>query len=175
MNAQNGKYLIHTIISGVLLLVLQVANGHPYHASTTILEYNGETETLEFSLRMLTEDVDKVICPYSSCPEYEDKQIREDALASYIGAHLRLTFAEQETNEINLLGAEFNFREVWAYYEMRLPGSTVAENQFCLDYDIFTELNLEQINTIDYKSKNIRRAVSLTIDKTSACFLLQEP
>ncbi len=175
MNGGLNNSLKRIALFGLLSLVYQGVNSHPYHESTTILEFNSQTRTLEFALRMLTEDVEKAICPSGRCPEQENELSRNEAIATYLKKHIRLQFADLESSEFHLLGTEINFREAWAYFEMKLPNEIEAADQFCLDYSIFTELNPEQINTVDYKSNNIRRTVSLTVKESRACFLLQEP
>lgn len=156
------------LLAASLSLSCAAAIAHPYHASTTTLEFNTEHHSLEFTLRLPTEDVAAVTCPARPC-----NNAQEATLISYLKQRISLRYADQVIEDLQFIGTESDFRVTWIYFEIKLPGGAIRENRFCLDYPIMTELNPRQINTIDYRSNALRRTVSLTAQAPRECFELK--
>ncbi len=156
--------------SAILLLTFlplgSVARAHPFHVSATEVEHRRETQSLEISLRVDPDDLEKAL---GRRARRRVKLDRTDGVDELIAAYLRERFvvrrAKGAEGELIWVGKEIDVKHAWLYFEIRVPGRV---DGLRISNRVFFELYREQSNLVTFKDGGRRSSLRLTPDRPEA-------
>ena len=102
-------------VSAVLFL-------HPYYISMTDINYNNKARSLEVSVRIFTDDFEKVLRKDCNCKvdllKPQDKKTMSILINSYIQQHLQLKVNGQ-ARTMEFAGYQQEEESIWNYYQVK--------------------------------------------------------
>lgn len=102
-------------VSAVLFL-------HPYYISMTDINYNNKARSLEVSVRIFTDDFEKVLRKNCNCKvdllKPQDKKTMSILINSYIQQHLQLKVNGQ-ARTMEFAGYQQEEESIWNYYQVK--------------------------------------------------------
>lgn len=139
---------------------------HPYYISMTDINYNGKTKSLEVSIRIFTDDFEKVLRQNCNCKvdllKPQDKKAMGVLINRYIQQHLQLK-VNGEIKTLEFAGYQQEEESVWNYFQIKnIQQVNKIEMNNSLLYDLREEqINMlhviingkEQSNKLDYPNK----------------------
>ncbi|HEY0175727.1 MAG TPA: DUF6702 family protein [Pedobacter sp.] len=158
--------LICYVIFGVCKTSAVLADGitgrHPLHLSSTELNYNAKTMTVEISCRIFTDDFEDLIGKkYKVKPDLSSaaKHKEMDMLVNkYMAVHLELA-ANGKPLHLNYLGFENDNEAIVVYLESeKVKGLKKLETTSTILYDLFDD----QTNIFHLTSNGDRKSSKLT-------------
>ncbi len=129
---------------------------HEYHVSVTQMQYNSTAKTLEVSIRIFTDDLERGLSQANNMRRFVIKDNDQNAsyVESYIKTHFAIKDAKQQVAKINYLGKEEEADATWIYLEIPLnqpiEGSTLLNN-------ILLEVFSDQVNMTNLKLKSQKK------------------
>lgn len=106
-------------LTGILLLPV-VAHAHPFHASTTEIEWNATSERFEVAMKLRIVDLEDAISVQQGQRfRLEHSGDLKPLLQNYLQQHFAITFAEHAVCELRWIGHELELHDVWIYFEAR--------------------------------------------------------
>jgi hypothetical protein len=153
--------LLCAFIIGVMLLSASASSAHntssarsvfashKFYASLAQADLNTETNSIEVSLRLFSDDLERVLARREGRAVHLD---RTAAVAPLVLAYLRERFefrtADGQTRELIWVGMETQVDVTWVYFEIRnisdLAGATLRNRVFFEQFD-------EQTNTVNIR------------------------
>lgn len=135
---------------------------HPLHLSSTELNYNPKTNTVEISCRIFTDDFEdllaknyKVKPDLSAAARHKEMEV---LVGKYMSAHLRIA-ANGKPLQLNYMGFENDKEAVVIYLESaKVTGLRKMETTSTLLYDLFDD----QINIFHVTFNGNRKSSRLT-------------
>jgi hypothetical protein len=147
----------------VLVLVALSARAlHAYHATLTELRYNGDKKQLEFSIKVFTDDLEKVLSRGQATPVMlDEKGPRPKALIdAYLQRTLEVKTPGGETLPLKFLGMQLEKDGYWLFCKVPLPRpmSSVSLRQAMLLDEFGDEVNIVNLEAGDKKHSALFRA-----------------
>lgn len=147
-----------------------IAVMHPFFVSVIEINHNTKEATVEISVRIFTEDLEKTLQKYSTSKmdiiNPTDKALLEKQISQYITQKLKLKINGQ-TVTLNYIGHEIQKESIWSYFEVtKIAEIKKAEVDCTLLYD----LEKSQSNIIHIKSKGIDKSYKLDFPKNVTVF-----
>ncbi|MFN0056844.1 MAG: DUF6702 family protein [Planctomycetota bacterium] len=130
---------------------------HPYHVSIAEAEYNPTTASLEVALRVFPIDLERALLVRTG--RRLDLDLHADVdrlLADYLRAVFVVTLPSGSLARLAWIGKEVGPSEAWLYFEFSVPSGMAGVR---IDNQIFFELELDQINTINLRVDATRSTV----------------
>lgn len=108
-----------------IVLLPAFANAHPFHASTTEIEWNSASERFEVAMKLRIVDLEDAISVQQGRRfRLEHSPDLKPLLQQYLQQHFAITFAEHTVCHLTWIGHELELHDVWIYFEARsLPGN----------------------------------------------------
>jgi len=123
--------LLHTTsFFSVCVLATQLAVAHPFHVSTTEVEYNADTERFEVAMRLRIADLEDAISVIqkSRFRIVEDGNLAKPVM-DYLKNHFAITHRPHDRCELSWIGCELELHDVWIYFEAKsLPRNGTAKS-----------------------------------------------
>ncbi|SKA07318.1 DUF6702 family protein [Sediminibacterium ginsengisoli] len=143
---------------------------HPYFVSVVDLNHNKQEETVEISIRVYTDDLEKTIQKYSTAKidliNPPNKAVMERQLAAYISQTVKLKLNGQAVYP-RFIGYEQQQESTWCYFEVeKIPALKTADIDCKLLYDYETS----QTNLLHVKSNGVEKSYKLDYPKNLASF-----
>ena len=135
---------------GLLLLSLSASRpAHDFHASVTQMQYNPAEKTFEISIRMFTDDLEKVLSQESNTIVRLGRDSKSDAIIEkYVRLHFAYTTPQRQPKPINYVGHEVEADANWIYLEMPhaepFRGGLLKQNALMETFD-------DQVNMVNIK------------------------
>ncbi|MEZ6132732.1 MAG: DUF6702 family protein [Planctomycetaceae bacterium] len=105
-------------ISMGILLSLSAVNAHPFHASTTEIEWNGESQRFEVAMKLRIVDLeDAVSRQQGSRFRIEHSSNVRPLLQQYLQKHFAITRGSDQETHLHWVGYELELHDVWIYFE----------------------------------------------------------
>jgi hypothetical protein len=149
------KFSLVTI--GLCLFSLsRFAPAHPFYVSLTQIEHNTQNKSLEISVRIFSDDLQKALQQYRKTIKIYTNQ--SQALTYYLQERLRMWVNGAPANVL-FWGKEEDEEATWCYLEVKnIPflKTVTIENQL-----LFNEFT-SQVNMIHLKAQNKIRSAALT-------------
>ncbi len=146
---------------------------HPHHVSTTTIEFNPADKTLEISVKLFADDLEKSLVKLNKekvnvldKSEYERSAKLVD---QYISQHLKLEVNGNKA-AINFVGFEEEKGNVLAYFEVKEVGSV---SELKVNNTLLREIEKDQVNIIQVKANGKTSTASLKFPATVYTFNLQ--
>lgn len=120
---------------------------HAYHASILELRLNPETQQVEMSLKVFTDDLEKALSQGQPAPVSLRDQGRALPLADrYLRQHLALSLPNGQVLTVQFLGMQAEKDAYWLYAKAPLPRPTAALR---LRYTLLLDVFADQMNIVN--------------------------
>lgn len=107
---------------------------HDFHTSLTEMRYNAKFKTFEISLRVFTDDLQKVLSITNQNKKFivENNDKNDPFVEAYVRKHFVVTNPKNQKLVINYIGKEKEGEATWIYLEMpvneSINGSKIQNN-----------------------------------------------
>lgn len=103
----------------IVLLFTNSRSAHDFHASVTQMQYDPKEQVFEISIRIFTDDFEKVLSAESNSKVNLSDSHKNDALIEkYIRAHFAYINPQKQAKPIKYVGHEIEADANWLYLEM---------------------------------------------------------
>lgn len=134
---------------------------HPFYLSMTELRYQAQNRTLEISVRIFSDDLEKALKNQCHCfvdiLNPEKQAVNDVHLKNYLNKHLQI-YLNGKRVEAEWLGFENEQESTWAYLEVKNVPKGV---NILIMNDILYELLNEQVNLVRFKSNGMDKTWQL--------------
>lgn len=121
---------------------------HPYYISMTDINYNNKAKSLEVSVRIFTDDFEKVLRQNCNCKvdllKPQDKKAMSILINRYIQEHLQLK-VNGEAKTLEFAGYQQEEESVWNYFQIK---NMQQVKQIEMNNSLLHDLREEQINML---------------------------
>lgn len=120
----NGQFTIHLITLPIVFAVFYIpcnVSAHPIHLSVTRIEYNAQHESLEISVKLFTEDLERALEQQGYADFFRRKEDNYPALNHPLKTYINSNFGvyvEGEEKKTEFIGKEVNRDVLWCYFEI---------------------------------------------------------
>lgn len=123
--------------------------GHKFYASLAQADLNSETNSIEVSLRLFTDDLEVALTRRAGRAVYLDRPAEAAPLVlAYLRERFELKTADGRVRELAWVGMEPRVDATWIYFEIRdvgdLTGASLRNRVFFEQFD-------EQTNTVNVR------------------------
>ncbi|HCQ16707.1 MAG: hypothetical protein CMI36_12285 [Owenweeksia sp.] len=136
--------MIHTLLVSFMSILL----GHPFHTSITTCEYNGETDNLELSIRVFTDDLEQAIGQALENRKPGTSMAKDSALQKYVGEHLGIRAGGVDLKPL-YIGRETEYDITYLYLEV--PSFPEREKKYQVKQTILFDQFEDQSNIVHLK------------------------
>lgn len=156
--------MVQWMMAGILSLI------HPFFVSVIEINYNAKEATVEISVRVFTEDLEKTLQKYSTAKvditNPADNAVIEKQISNYLSQKLKLKIDGRPVT-LHYLGHEIQKESVWCYLEVtKITDVKKLEADCTLLYDF----EKTQSNIFHVKSRNTDKSYKLDYPKSNAVF-----
>ncbi len=143
---------------------------HPFFVSVIEINHNQKEATVEISVRVFTEDLEKTLQKYNTVKldiiNPADKVFLEKQISNYIMQKIKLKI-NGRAYILNYVGYEIQKESIWTYFEItKVPEAKKIEVDCSLLYDF--EKN--QTNLFHVKSNGVEKSFKLDYPASAAVF-----
>jgi hypothetical protein len=154
----------------ILLLILvplgSVARAHPFHVSAAEVEHNRETKSLEISLRVHPDDLEKALGQRARRRiDLERSDGIDELIAEYLRERFMIRRAKGVESKHVWIGKEIDVKHAWLYFEIPVPNGV---DGLRISNRVFFELHREQSNLVTFKAGERRASLRLTPERPEA-------
>ena len=147
-----------------------IAALHPFFVSVIEINHNQKDATVEISVRVFTEDLEKTLQKYTTGKvdiiNPTDKVFLEKQISIYVSQKLKLRINGQPVI-LQYIGHEIQQESVWCYFEIaKIPEVKKLEVDCSLLYDF----EKKQTNILHVKSKGMDKSYKLDYPANTAVF-----
>ena len=147
-----------------------IAALHPFFVSVIEINHNQKEATVEISVRVFTEDLEKTLQKYTTGKvdiiNPPDKVFLEKQISIYLSQKLKLRINGQPVT-LHYIGHEIQQESVWSYLEVsNIPEVKKVE----VDCSILYDFEKSQTNIFHIKSKGMEKSYKLDNPKTNTVF-----
>jgi hypothetical protein len=143
---------------------------HPFFVSVTQIEHNEKEKTLEISVRIYTDDLEKTLRPYSKTKvdliKPADKEALNKLITAYMQQHLKLVVNGKPV-QLEYVGYEIQSESTWTYLQVSNISSV---KEIGVNTNILYDLTKDQTNILEVKANNKKSSYKLDYPGTSTSF-----
>lgn len=164
------------IILTILILFLTAA-AHPVHISVTNVDYNEQTKKFQTSIRLFTDDFEKIIFNKTNVNLYLGKENEhkntKTIIDNYCKENLEIIFDTKNIISKKQILTEYKVNTsentVTLYYKIKeqIPQKVEINNK------LLNDLYGDQKNLLIFTCKNTQEAIKFDISKTKAEFTIK--
>ncbi len=156
--------MVQWMMTGILTLI------HPFFVSVIEINHNAKDATVEISVRVFTEDLEKTLQKYTptkvDIANPPDNDFIEKQISTYLSQKLKLKIDGRPVT-LNYVGHEIQKESVWCYLEVpKVADLKKLEVNCTLLYDF----EKTQSNIFHVKGKNTEKSYKLDYPKNSTVF-----
>ncbi|MBC7891498.1 MAG: hypothetical protein H7Y12_04720, partial [Sphingobacteriaceae bacterium] len=147
----NGVHLL------LLFLLPSAFQRHDFHTSLTEIQVNAKEKTLEVTLRVFTDDLEKVLTKAAAGQKIHlvVNDRHDPSIDRYVKEHFLLTNAKGERKALRYLGKEFESDATWIYLEIPFAEALTGAK---LQNDILLDLFDDQTNLVNLLGTGERKS-----------------
>lgn len=149
-----------------LLLFNTCAIVHPFFISMTDINYNNKSRSVEVSVRIFTDDLEKTLKKNCNCKvdltNPADKKAMDNVLSSYISNHLSVKI-NGTAQSLSFSGFQKEEESTWAYFEIKNISSF---KNLELHNSLLHDYKNEQINMVHVKANGKEQTDKLDFPET---------
>ena len=158
------------ILFGIVVLFSLFSFAHPFFVSMTELIYNQKEKSLEISVRIFTDDLEKELANDCHCKvdliQKEKHGEMEPILQKYLNKTLKIS-PNGKPSTFRFVGFEKEEESIWSYLEI----NNINEiNTLQVENKILHNTQKKQSNLIRLKNKGFDKTVQLSYPESSARF-----
>lgn len=152
--------------------IAYIGLSHPFYVSMTEIQYNKQTQALEISVRIFTDDFEntlrknhpgaKIDILHPADPEQMNKYVND-----YLQTHLRLQVNKKPVQML-FVGYEQQTESIWIYFEAK---QVAAMEKLDIYNSLLHEFNNNQINMIHVQMDKSQKSTRLNFPDTNASFI----
>jgi len=161
-----AKYTFPTLLI-VLLLLSSSFISHKFYVSITEIRLNDENNTIEISMRIFPDDLDRAISQIQGVnPQIATELEHEDA-DKWIEDYVLQRFSLQLNGikiKCSFLGKEQESDAVWCYFEGKFTGSP---KELTVTQKILTDSFEDQVNIVQFYHNDFNKGIMLDKSKTT--------
>ena len=154
----------HLVVYGIFLFGCLFA--HPFHSSITSLKFNDNSRSIEITMRVFANDLEKTINQINDLnmiiDNDDNKKDVDSLIFNYINKTIFLSINEKEC-ELSWIGKEFETDIVWLYLEIldvdKKIKKIISENRF-----LFSSFE-DQLNIMNFNIHGKQKTVMAHKDK----------
>lgn len=143
---------------------------HPFFVSVVDINHNQKEATLEISVRVFSDDLEKTLQQYSKQKidilKPTDKVIIEKYLLAYASERLKIGVNGKPV-KFNLIGYEQQMESTWCYFEIE---KQPVVNQVSVDCSLLYDFESNQVNIVHVKAKGVQKTYKLDYPKRETSF-----
>ena len=156
--------MVQWMLTGILSLV------HPFFISVIEINHNAKDATVEMSVRVFTNDMEKTLQKYTTAKldilNPPDNAFLEKQMGSYLTQKIKLKINGKPLS-LNYMGYEIQKESVWCYLEI----PKVADvKKIEIDCTLLYDFENTQSNIIHVKVKGVDKSYKLDYPKNSTVF-----
>ncbi len=140
-----------------ILVVSTASQRHDFHTSLTEMQVNAKEKTLEVTLRVFTDDLEKALTRAAPGQKIRlavnDKN--DEGIDRYVKQHFILTNAKGERKPYRYLGKEFESDATWLYLEIPFAEPLTGAK---LQNDVLCDLFNDQTNLVNLLGAGERKS-----------------
>lgn len=144
---------------------------HPFYVSVTEIEYNAGEKALEMSIKVFTDDFEKVLVKATGGPvdiyKPKDKALLEKQIADYIKKHF-LIKADGKPLSLEYVGFEIEEQSTFGYFQV--SNLSKAPKKIEISNAVFYEMYEKQISIMHLNISGGRKSTKLDYPATEAVF-----
>jgi len=156
------------MIQWMLIGLLNVA--HPFFMSVIDINHNQKEATLEISVRVFSDDLEKTLQQFSKQKidilNPTQKELIEKQLQAYVSQRLKLNVNGKPVN-FHILGYEQQMESTWCYFEVE---NQSVVNTVSVDCSLLYDYETNQVNIVHMKTKGIQKTYKLDYPKRETTF-----
>ncbi|MGC6470687.1 MAG: DUF6702 family protein [Flavobacteriales bacterium] len=157
------------MINNLFLAITLVFSFHDFHITHTTLHYNDESKSMELTVKVAIEDLEKSLENENSnkviFDMQADNQEHENLINEYISNHLKFSI-NNKAQEYQWVGKEIsnNLHDIYLYFE--IPDYSEIENveSITIENLLFLELYSYQTNIVLVELINKNYNLTFTVD-----------
>lgn len=157
------------MINNLFLAITLVFSFHDFHITHTTLHYNDESKSMELTVKVAIEDLEKSLENENSNKVIfnmqADNQEHENLINEYISNHLKFSI-NNKVQEYQWVGKEIsnNLHDIYLYFE--IPDYSEIENveSITIENLLFLELYSYQTNIVLVELINKNYNLTFTVD-----------
>ena len=159
-----------SILFGIVVLFSLFSFAHPFFVSMTELIYNQKEKSLEISVRIFTDDLEKELANDCHCKvdliQKEKHGEMEPILQKYLNKSLKIS-PNGKPSTFRFVGFEKEEESIWSYLEI----NNINEiNTLQVENKMLHNTQKKQSNLIRLKNKDFDKTVQLSYPESSARF-----
>ena len=144
----------------VILLLCLSAFGfskHDFHTSITRMDYNAKEKSFEVSIRVFTDDLEKVLSKENGGQKFTvvNNDKNDPFVEKYIRKHFALVNATKQKKPYTYLGKEQEADATWVYIEIPCPESVAG---FSLQNTIMLDFFDDQVNLVNFNYQGQKKS-----------------
>ncbi len=130
---------------------------HDFHTSLTEMRYNAKSKTFEISLRVFTDDLQKVLSETNQNKKIvlENNDKNDPFVEAYIRKHFVVTNPKNQKLIINYIGKEKEGEATWIYLEMPINESI---NGSKIQNNVLIDMFEDQTNIVNIFIQNQKKS-----------------
>ena len=132
-------------------------NVHGFHTSLTEMRYNAKSKTFEISLRVFTDDLEKVLSATNQNRKFtlENNDKNDPLVEAYIRRHFVVINPKNQKLIINYIGREKEGEATWIYLELPVNESI---NGSKIQNDVLIDMFDDQTNILNIFIQNQKKS-----------------
>ena len=130
---------------------------HDFHTSLTEMRYNTKSKTFEISLRVFTDDLQKVLSATNQNRKFtlENNDKNDSLVEAYIRRHFVVINPKNQKLNINYIGKEKEGEATWVYLELPVNESI---NGSKIQNDVLIDMFDDQTNILNIFMQNQKKS-----------------
>jgi hypothetical protein len=161
--------MVNSLFQWLLLGFVSIA--HPFFVSMTDINHNVKEQTLEISVRIFTDDFEKVLKKNNNVQvdftKPKDKAAVDKMITAYIGKNLLLTIDGKKITP-TYIGYEIQEASVWSYFEVK---QTPTVKKIDVINTLLYDFNEKQINLHHVKMNGKEKSYKLDYPNNNTSFI----
>ena len=135
---------------------------HAFHTSITEMRYNTKEKAFEISLRVFTDDLEKILSANNQNKKFViDNNDKNDVfIESYIRKHFVVTTPKNQKLNFQYLGKEKEGEATWIYLEMPVNESIKGSK---IQNDVLVDMFEDQTNIVNIFLNNEKKSYLFTV------------
>ncbi len=160
--------MVNSLFQWLLLGLMSVT--HPFFVSMTDINHNAKEQTLEISVRVFSDDFEKVLVKNNKTQfdiaKPTNKTAVDKMISAYIGKNLLLTIDGKKLTP-TYIGYEIQEASVWSYFEIKQMPSV---NRIDVVNTLLYDFNDKQINLHHVKMNGKEKSYKLNYPNNNTSF-----
>ena len=135
---------------------------HDFHTSLTEMRYNAKSKIFEISLRVFTDDLEKVLSVTNQNKKFlvENNDKNDPFVEMYVKKHFMVINAKNQKTTINYIGKEKEGEATWIYLEMPVNESIKGSK---IQNDVLIDMFDDQTNIVNIFVNNEKKSFLFTV------------